>query len=123
MENIEDIRLMAEYDGWERNGIHGLYSKEFKNNSLHLFDYATNIASLWPVAKRVYLELDKLLDKTAQALSDEPFSNPDAELQKKYDYIERRMNSILRANNTFDVTALFAATVAGIKLLNEYKNK
>jgi len=113
----EKTKVVAEWDGWVETeldmshlNIQGAtYLKRGDDHTGYsALGYHTNIATLWPVAKRVRDEVEKL---DFWKVSD---------LWVKGECSLTPADDINKANNTFDPLELFNAVYSAIILLHKY---
>lgn len=108
----QQIITVAEWDGWKPS--YGAFYKPINNivewKRLPTFDYHTNISSLYPVAKRVKEELDKIISKQGVG-------------KDKYDNAYYLSVDLIFSAGKFQTppTELFAAVFNGIAFLNDMK--
>lgn len=111
----EKLRVMAEWDGWFMV-FDSLYyvMKNDKRMWIEHMDYHTNISSLYPVAKKLMEDFESVIrDKEGEVQLYTP----------QIFEIAKAEEAIRKANNRFDIPALFAATHEGIVLLNKLNTR
>lgn len=104
----EKTQVVAERDGWKQSNIHITLAWRGRHRQhWHNLDYHTNIATLWPVAKKVKEETTRHYMTTTEPINDQ--------------YINA-VTAINKTNNTFDTLQLFNAVYSAIMLLKKYEN-
>ena len=110
MSDTNKVKVVAVYMGWKYSNTtkdgRDLYERGDKIQWIDThIPYNTSIEWLYPVAGRVVAELAELHNETTRS------------------EVHSAWGAILDANNTFDIAQLFEATVAGIEIINRFKNE